>query len=465
MYSLFIFSESFTNGYRAEILDFFSLASILCGIFVVISKNPIVSVLFLIGLFLSISSYLIMLGLNFVGLSYLLVYVGAVSILFLFILMLINVRISELLSDTSNSIPLVIIIASFFTYPIYQILPYNITASNSYTANSNNSLNNIRFNNDDHRFNKIFSFSSDNGEIRFVTAKTWDGSLAETTHITSIGNIMYTSYSIWLIITSIILLLAMVGAIVITIKQKELDSLAKTHAFTGLFSHTISFSMFNACYGHFYMFVSENIQNILRYTAIFACICLSIFINLDVLSDVYNSLSLINIFASNIMVELSDGYVLKMDIPAWLDTVEGPDTGGQGGAGGAGGPAGPSALFASTLDNDFQGITDNRTGPIRVADPNHQLDSGYIAGNDAANQPLMRNINSVLESHYYRIRVQDWSQPAPRFRVHPFSDKLDAYARAVLRDKRPVKWQNVLDNAGKWSKIDNNIELQKLFTK
>jgi NADH-ubiquinone oxidoreductase chain 6 len=60
----------------------------------------------------------------------------------------------------------------------------------------------------------------DNSEILFVTSKIWDGSLAETSHITTIGNIMYTSYSIWLILTSIILLLAMVGAIVITIKQK-----------------------------------------------------------------------------------------------------------------------------------------------------------------------------------------------------------------------------------------------------
>ena len=196
-YSLFIFNESFTNGYRAEILDFISLASILCGIFVIISKNPIVSVLFLIGLFLSISSYLIMLGINFVGLSYLLVYVGAVSILFLFILMLINVRISELLSDTSNSIPLAIIIALSFNYPIYQILPYSIAAFNSYTVNLNNSFNGIWYNNNYGDYlNKIFSFSSDNGEIGFVTAKIWDGSLAETTHITSIGNIMYTSYSI-----------------------------------------------------------------------------------------------------------------------------------------------------------------------------------------------------------------------------------------------------------------------------
>ena len=133
MDSIFILNETFTNGYRIEILNFISLVSIVSGIFVIISKNPIVSVLFLIGLFLSISSYLIILGINFIGLSYLLVYVGAVSILFLFILMLINIRISELLNDASNSIPLAIIVAIAFNYPVYQILPYSISAFNSYT--------------------------------------------------------------------------------------------------------------------------------------------------------------------------------------------------------------------------------------------------------------------------------------------------------------------------------------------
>src|SRR6201994_3256340 len=118
MNTLYILIETFTNGYRVEVLDVISLVSILCGILVIISKNPIVSVLFLIGLFLSISSYLIILGLSFVGLSYLLVYVGAVSILFLFILMLINIRVSELLSYTSNSLPLAILITISFNYPI-----------------------------------------------------------------------------------------------------------------------------------------------------------------------------------------------------------------------------------------------------------------------------------------------------------------------------------------------------------
>ena len=222
MDSLFVFNETFTNGYRADVLDFISLVSIFCGIFVIISKNPIVSVLFLIGLFLSIATYLILLGISFIGLSYLLVYVGAVSILFLFILMLINVRISELLSDTSNSIPLAVIISICFNYPVYQILPYSLAAFNSYTVDLKNSFLDIWSNNNYSDYlNKFFNFSNDSGEIAFVTTKVWDGSLAETTHITSIGNIMYTSYSIWLILTSLILLLAMVGAIVITIKQKS----------------------------------------------------------------------------------------------------------------------------------------------------------------------------------------------------------------------------------------------------
>ena len=211
MNSLLYISETYSNGYRDIFLDILFLASVLSGIFVIISKNPIVSVLFLIALFLSVACYLLLLGINFIGLSYLLVYVGAVSILFLFILMLINVRVSELLSDTSNSIPLALVIAISYNYPLYRILPTNLLGFD---------YNNVNLNYFDY-LGGFFSFFSNSDEIMFVTSKLWDGNLAETTHIASIGNIMYSSYSIWLIITSIILLLAMVGAIVITIKQKD----------------------------------------------------------------------------------------------------------------------------------------------------------------------------------------------------------------------------------------------------
>jgi NADH-ubiquinone oxidoreductase chain 6 len=188
MNNISVLLGTMTNGYWAEILDLISITSIFCGILVVISKNPIRSVLFLIGLFVSIAGYLVLLGLDFIGIAYLLVYVGAVSILFLFILMLINVRISELLSDTSNSIFLAILIAILFYSNVDLIYLSGI-----------------------HLFNLI----------TLTTSQSWDGYLVVSSHITSIGNIMYTSYSIWLIITSIILLLAMVGAIVITIKWES----------------------------------------------------------------------------------------------------------------------------------------------------------------------------------------------------------------------------------------------------
>lgn len=192
--SLYSVNVTWTNGYLTNILIIISLAAILCGVLVIISKNPIFSVLFLIGLFASIASYLILIGLRFIGLAYLIVYVGAVSILFLFILMLINIRISELQSNTSNTIPLGFYITIVLTPALFELLPYDI-------AMLSKNLNNY------------------NSSVFFVTSNTWDGNLAESGHMASIGNVMYTNYNMWLLMASLILLLAMVGAIVITIKQ------------------------------------------------------------------------------------------------------------------------------------------------------------------------------------------------------------------------------------------------------
>ena len=192
---LYLVNEFIFTGYNPLGLDLAYFIAILLGTLVIIIKNPVISVLFLIGLFLSISCYLILIGLNFIGLSYLLVYIGAVSILFLFIVMLINVRISELSIDNLNSIPLAILIGISFNYLVNDVLPYMMLA----------------FNNLLYHFNIITRLAN-------VTSVSWDGYLAETSHITSIGNILYGNYSIWLLITSIILLLAMVAAIVITLK-------------------------------------------------------------------------------------------------------------------------------------------------------------------------------------------------------------------------------------------------------
>src|SRR6266498_1273961 len=100
MNSIYLIIETYTNGYIGEFLDILSLISIIFGLFILISKNPIVSVLFLIFLFSSVSIYLIMLGINFI-------------------------RISYLLSATGNSIPLAIIITISFYYPLSKVISYN----------------------------------------------------------------------------------------------------------------------------------------------------------------------------------------------------------------------------------------------------------------------------------------------------------------------------------------------------
>lgn len=188
MNNIFLIND-ITGGFHPIFLYIIAGVSIISGILIITSKNPIVSVLYLILLFACISCYLIFIGIKFIGISYLLVYVGAVSILFLFILMLINIRVSELISDTSNSIPLSIVSLIAFYVPLKNELP------------SNESM--------------YFKQS-----VYHVSSNNWDGTISDISDITSIGNIMYTSHSMWLIITSIILLLAMVGSIIITIKQK-----------------------------------------------------------------------------------------------------------------------------------------------------------------------------------------------------------------------------------------------------
>lgn len=192
------------NGSLLAFLDLLALVPVILAIFIIVTKNPVISVLYLILLFSCIAGYLILLNVTFIGISYLLVYVGAVSILFLFILMLINIRVSELISDTNNNRPLALVTILTFVVLFTTVMPE--VDENSGTMGL-----------------EVYTLLLDlitAGDLQYVTSKNWDGNLVEFTDIISIGNIMYTSLAIWLLIICIILLLAMVGAIVITIKKK-----------------------------------------------------------------------------------------------------------------------------------------------------------------------------------------------------------------------------------------------------
>src|ERR1700743_4021097 len=154
MYYLVSILDDF-QGFFTIFLDFIIILCILSGIFIIISKNPIISVLHLILLFSSVSCYLIFLGVKFIGISYLLVYVGAVSILFLFILMLINIRVSELISDPNNNLPLALITIIAFFIPFSNLLPDAKT----------------KFNIMGFEFNKFLQDLTNIKQISYVTSK------------------------------------------------------------------------------------------------------------------------------------------------------------------------------------------------------------------------------------------------------------------------------------------------------
>ena len=106
-----------------------ALGAVLSGILVITAKNPVISVLFLISVFINVAGYLVLMGVAYLGLVYIIVYVGAIAILFLFVVMMLNLRLVELL-DTgkayTQNLPLGTILGSLFFFELL-----SITASGS----------------------------------------------------------------------------------------------------------------------------------------------------------------------------------------------------------------------------------------------------------------------------------------------------------------------------------------------
>ena len=131
--------------------------------------------------------------------------------------MLINIRTSELQSNTGNSIYLAIFIGIALNYPIFQILPFSIAMVNNY-FNLSSILYFFSLNRESMK-NVYSSF----GDMPRVAGNGWENYVVENSHMTSIGNIMYTNNNPWLFLVSLILLLEMVGAIIIIIKPNHID--------------------------------------------------------------------------------------------------------------------------------------------------------------------------------------------------------------------------------------------------
>ena len=166
----------------------FSFIAIISAIMVTVSKNTVHSVFFLILDFISISCLFIMIGAEFLGMIMLIVYVGAVAVLFLFVVMMLNVDQQKnqwlLSEDSSGHIPIGLIISTLIFFELIIVI-----GGWRYKPDLFNS-NNLKISNE-----------------------------VSNTH--SLGQILYTDYIHIFQISGMILLIAMIGAIVLTFRQRE----------------------------------------------------------------------------------------------------------------------------------------------------------------------------------------------------------------------------------------------------
>ena len=166
----------------------FSVIAVVSAIMVTVSKNTVHSVFFLILDFISISCLFIMIGAEFLGMIMLIVYVGAVAVLFLFVVMMLNVAQQKnqwiVSKDSSRHIPIGLLISVIIFFELIIVIggwKYKPDLFNSAKSSLENGVSN--------------------------------------TH--SLGQVLYTDYIHVFQISGMILLIAMIGAIVLTFRQRE----------------------------------------------------------------------------------------------------------------------------------------------------------------------------------------------------------------------------------------------------
>ena len=173
---------------------FFASFLIVTCISVIFSKNPVNSVLFLVLAFLSSTFLFILIGAEFVGIILAIVYIGAVAILFLFVVMMLDIQITTLMFNIKRYVPLALLFAGVILAEIIYLTVFKSSKSN---------------------LSEIFRSSNNTEEI---------------------GNVLYTKYFIDFQLSGIVLLLAMIGAIVLThvyrptIKRQNIDKQNTTYS-------------------------------------------------------------------------------------------------------------------------------------------------------------------------------------------------------------------------------------------
>jgi len=201
-------------------INILAFGTLLSSVFSITSKNPVVSVIFLISTFVQAAIYLIFIGINFVGISYIVIYVGAIAVLFLFVIMMINIKLTDILetgSQYTKNLPLAIAIGSLFIFIIFSIIPFNFNnvPALSVLLDSITNLNSILSNSKIQSINLINFIVNNN-----LFSSLSDVIITDFQQIEVLGHGLYTYGAILLIILSVILLLAMFAIIVISKSNK-----------------------------------------------------------------------------------------------------------------------------------------------------------------------------------------------------------------------------------------------------
>jgi len=162
----------------------FAVIMVIFSLMVIFSRNPVHSVLFLIGAFLNASGIFVLLGAEFLAMILIIVYVGAVAVLFMFVVMMLNVNVSERKLGLLHYLPS----AGLLVAVLLGELIFAIFASQDVTEALN-----IR----------------SSSELSLVT----------NTEV--LGSLLYTRYFYLFQGAGVVLLIAMIGAIVLTLRQRD----------------------------------------------------------------------------------------------------------------------------------------------------------------------------------------------------------------------------------------------------
>lgn len=207
----------------------FSSFALVSGIMVIRARNPVYSVLFLILVFFNCAGLLLFLGLDFFALIFLVVYVGAIAVLFLFVVMMLSISLVEVAEKKARYLPIGGALVFLFLLEIFLIYdndlrhltPNLVVSALSFSAVSSEigqlGSQGAPFG---QQLQTVDHLRSEDQSLLEGSVVEWSHLLSTSTNIEAIGMCIYTYFFVFFGLASIILLVAMIGAIVLTMSKQ-----------------------------------------------------------------------------------------------------------------------------------------------------------------------------------------------------------------------------------------------------